>query len=173
MFHACHNFDQPLDSWGLYLTNVTNMKGMFIFCENFNQPLDSWGPYLTNVTDMSFMFCKCINFNQPLDSWGEYLINITDMTKMFADSVTLNQSFVNWDINENTDISDMFLDTVSMQETNYPPRIQDELILTTDTAFNLISREDENVLDYLKQDTKNIVFKFKNIYHFITKKNNI
>jgi hypothetical protein len=169
MFYDCHKFDQPLDSWGPYLTNVTDMSHMFHDCHNFDQPLDSWGwgPYLTNVRNMSFMFCKCINFNQPLDSWGRYLTNVTNMNFMFAYSGNLNQSFENWNINVNTDIINMFLDT-SMQETNYPPRITSELILKTDTSYNLLSLEDENVLDYLKQD-QNIVFKLNKIYYLTTK----
>jgi hypothetical protein len=161
------------------------------------------------------MFNGCKNFNQPLDSWGPSLINVTDMNYMFGFCVNLNQSFANWNINANADIGDMFYDTSLMQETNYPPRIQEQLlqgsetnsesldddidddiddnihdlaiqiyqqtnsipiinseltILPTATAYNMLSLADENVLDYLNENTnENIVFKFNNHYHFITK----
>ena len=46
------------------LSNVTNMREMFLHATSFNQPLNNWD--VSNVTDMFGMFNGATSFNQPL-----------------------------------------------------------------------------------------------------------
>ena len=78
MFQNCYTFNQPLNHWGPYLSNVVSMTSMFENCSTFNQPLDNWGPYLRNDLKTHKMFNGCSKFNQNLTSW-----NLKDTTNMF------------------------------------------------------------------------------------------
>ena len=59
MFHATESFNQPLDNWNV--SNVTNMREMFLHATSFNQPLNNWD--VSNVTDMRRMFNGARSFN--------------------------------------------------------------------------------------------------------------
>ena len=50
------------------MSNVTNMRGMFIRAESFNQPLNKWN--VSKVTNMEEMFYRAESFNQPLNNWN-------------------------------------------------------------------------------------------------------
>ena len=56
-------FDQPLNNWNV--SNVTNMRRMFLNATSFNQPLNKWN-VSNDVTYMRRMFDGADSFNQPL-----------------------------------------------------------------------------------------------------------
>ncbi len=76
------------------LSNVKNMRGMFLNCFSFNQDLSSWD--VSNVTDMLQMFCSCSSFNQDLSSWD--VSNVTNMSSMFSDCSAFNQNLGSWNL---------------------------------------------------------------------------
>jgi len=107
----------------LYVSNVTNMSGMFKSCENFNQSLNKWD--VSNVTDMSRMFEGCITFNQPLNNWD--VSNVTDMSAMFLDCRIFNNPLNNWDVSNVTDMSQMFYNCKNFDLFTYLSKWKDKV----------------------------------------------
>ncbi len=62
---AVINFNQNIGGWNV--SNVTNMRAMFIWAKNFNQDISRWD--VNNVTDMSGMFEEACSFDQDLSGW--------------------------------------------------------------------------------------------------------
>ena len=95
MFLETNNFNQDISDWDV--SNVTSMTAMFKgYKAAFNQPLNDWD--VSNVTSMSEMFKGYeAEFNQPLDKWD--VSNVTNMGSMFSMS-KFNQNISNWVINK-------------------------------------------------------------------------
>ena len=179
MFFGCRNFNQPLNEWGDKVSNVKNTLGMFALCINFNQPLHSWN--VSNVENMKGMFARCSNFNQPLNDWGDKLSKVKTMERLFFGCKTFNQPLNGWNLNEDTNIQEMFEGCLAINP-NYKPikypnilirydNVNSEDIKTTDTilpvgitALDVIAYEDINVLDHLNGDKNknNLVFYYNN-----------
>ena len=55
-----------IEDWDV--SNVKNMKEMFMDASSFNQPLNNWN--VSNVKFMDQMFLNASSFNQPLTNWN-------------------------------------------------------------------------------------------------------
>ena len=69
-----------IEDWDV--SNVKNMKEMFMDASSFNQPLNNWN--VSNVRDMTCMFVNVTSFNQPLNNWN--VSNVRDMYGMFSNA---------------------------------------------------------------------------------------
>jgi surface protein len=96
------NFNEDISRWNV--SNVTNMESMFADAKAFNQTLDTWN--VSNVTNMNSMFAGAENFNQPLDNWN--VSNVTNMGFMFAGAKSFNQPLNNWNVGNVTNMGSMF-----------------------------------------------------------------
>ena len=77
-------FNQPLNSWGNYLSNCTNMNSAFKNATYFNQPLTTWN--VTSVTDMGGMFeCDPSGGLTTSDSWTYANFNFDASNSDIAD----------------------------------------------------------------------------------------
>lgn len=112
LFRDATTFNQPLNAWDV--SNVTNMNDMFSFARAFNQDIqfvaggantggDAWNT--SNVQDMSSMFGGAVAFNQPIGNWN--VNNVTNMNQMFSAS-GFNQDIGNWNTSNVTDMGGMF-----------------------------------------------------------------
>ena len=73
------------------VSNVTNMRWMFVDAEAFNQPLNKWN--VSKVKDMESMFEGASSFNQPLNKWN--VSNVTRMARMFMGATSFNLNYCN------------------------------------------------------------------------------
>ena len=89
MFMNSKNFNQDLSKWNV--TNVKYMDGMFLNCVNFNRDLSKWN--VTNVKDMERMFDSCVEFNQDLRSWNDKLINLKKSRDAFKGCI-INEEYI-------------------------------------------------------------------------------
>ena len=174
MFEGATSFNQTLNDWDV--VSVTDMSRMFEGATSFNQPLNDWN--IVSVTDMSMMFEGATSFNQPLNDWD--ISNVTDMSNMFNGASSFNQDLTSWDVSnveeEQTDTNEQDEPDDIVTYTKVEPS---ELNISTDTppkpdvvTFDIISQENENVIDYLNFDKDNIAFKYNNSY-FLSNKNDI
>jgi len=124
------------------------------------------------------MFEGATSFNQPLNDWD--ISNVTDMSNMFNGASSFNQDLTSWDVSnveeEQTDTNEQDEPDDIVTYTKVEPS---ELNISTDTppkpdvvTFDIISQENENVIDYLNFDKDNIAFKYNNSY-FLSNKNDI
>ena len=81
-----------IEDWDV--SNVKNMKEMFMDSSSFNQPLNNWN--VSNVRDMKEMFSQATSFNQPLNKWN--VSNVEYMGGMFYDASSFNQPLNNWNV---------------------------------------------------------------------------
>ena len=81
-----------IEDWDV--SNVKNMKEMFMDASSFNQPLNNWN--VSNVRDMTCMFVNLTSFNQPLNNWN--VSNVRDMYGMFSNATSFNQPLNNWNV---------------------------------------------------------------------------
>ena len=65
------NFNGNISVWDV--SNVTNMRSMFLNCKAFNQDISGWD--VSNVTDMRYMFFGCEEFNQDISTWDVSGVN--------------------------------------------------------------------------------------------------
>lgn len=105
MFHHCEKLkgNNKFNDWNV--SNIRNMKSMFLVATSFNQPINHWD--VSNVTNMCGMFSKAKSFNQPLNNWN--VANVTDMNNMFSGAKAFNQPLDKWDVSKVTTMSCMFL----------------------------------------------------------------
>lgn len=76
------------------------LSNLFSACTVFNSPINNWD--VSNVTEMRMMFVDAVAFNQPLDSWDTG--NVTDMYAMFY-SQARDYGYSNWQMAFDQDIS--------------------------------------------------------------------
>jgi uncharacterized repeat protein (TIGR02543 family) len=100
MFMGATNFNQAIGHWNV--SNVTNMMGMFVDSP-FNQPIGDWN--VGNVKDMSDMFYYS-KFNQPIGNWN--VSNVEKMSQMFGDNNQFNQPIGDWNVSNVIDMQGMF-----------------------------------------------------------------
>ena len=86
------DFNGDIAGWNV--SNVTNMKTMFLGCESFNQDISNWN--VSNVTDMCGMFEYCTKFNQDISKWD--VSNVINMEYMFKGCESFNQDLSKWDV---------------------------------------------------------------------------
>jgi parallel beta-helix repeat protein/surface protein len=82
--------NQDISSWDV--SNVADMRNMFLFADSFNQPLNDWD--VSSVINMESMFNRAFIFNQALDEWN--VSSVTNMINMFLFANKFNQSINNW-----------------------------------------------------------------------------
>ena len=76
------NFD--VSRWNV--SNVINMRNMFVNCKNFNCDLSEWN--VSNVENMSGMFSGCITFDyKSIENWN--VSNVTNMQNAFKKCLSL------------------------------------------------------------------------------------
>jgi len=102
MFIVCRNFNGNINNWDV--SNVTNMSAMFGATNLYNQPLNNWD--VSNVTDMSLMFFRTSLFNQNINNWDTSSVNT--MSRMFEGSSVFNQPIDNWNVSSVTNMDSMF-----------------------------------------------------------------
>ena len=92
MFLGAESFNQPIGDWDV--SNVKNMSCMFKCAESFNQPIGDWD--VSKVTTMESMFDGAYLFNQPIGDWD--ISNVTDMRWMFYEAESFNQDLSSWQL---------------------------------------------------------------------------
>ena len=92
MFLDAESFNQPIGDWDV--SNVKDMRCMFKCAESFNQPIGDWD--VSNVTTMESMFDGAYLFNQPIGNWD--VSNVTDMRWMFYEAESFNQDLSSWQL---------------------------------------------------------------------------
>ena len=107
-------FNGNISDWDV--SNVTNMKLMFIDCD-FNGDLSDWD--VSNVTNMAGMFAHSKFNNKSICNWD--ISNVTNMTVMF-NNCDFNQDISHWKINPNCQIIDMFSINCKMKEKYKPSK---------------------------------------------------
>jgi|SaaInlStandDraft_1057018.scaffolds.fasta_scaffold14593_4 surface protein len=103
-------FNQDISSWDV--SNVLNMRGMFISAYEFNQDIGNWD--VSSVTEMNFMFWNAVSFNQDISSWD--VSNVTDMDLLFNAAVNFNQDISSWDVSNVTSMNSMFEAAMSFNQ---------------------------------------------------------
>ena len=91
-----------IDDWNV--SNVRNMRNMFLKCEKFNSDISNWD--VSKVTDMSGMFCGCKEFNQDISKWN--VSKVTTMEDMFNRCKKFNQDISKWNVSNVKNIERMF-----------------------------------------------------------------
>ncbi|MEQ5792435.1 BspA family leucine-rich repeat surface protein [Muricauda sp. NFXS6] len=86
------------------LSNVPNMRKMFMGASSFNGDLSEWD--VSSVTDMYGMFEGASSFNGDLSSWDVSAVNT--MSSMFKDASSFNGDLSGWDVSEVTHMNSMF-----------------------------------------------------------------
>ncbi|MCL6294525.1 BspA family leucine-rich repeat surface protein [Jejuia spongiicola] len=114
MFAGCENLvgTPAFNDWDV--SNVTNMKDMFISAILFNQPLDQWN--VSNVSNMSSMFFGAETFNQDIGNWN--VSTVSNMSSMFLGAGAFNQNLGAWDISSLSNASNM-LTSAQLSIENY------------------------------------------------------
>ena len=95
-----------ISSWDI--SNVTNMRGLFIREVDFNQDLSSWD--VSSVTNMREVFGETINFSSDLSSWD--VSNVNDMQAIFYFSKNFSSDLSSWDVSNVTNMSYSLVGTV-------------------------------------------------------------
>ena len=101
-------FNGNISGW--YVSNVTNMLGMFSFTALFNQPLNNWdvsNAVIGTSSPINFgMFTGAKAFNQPLDNWD--VSNKTEFGNLFSGATVFNQNLGAWDMSSAIYLAAMF-----------------------------------------------------------------
>ena len=92
------DFNGDISEWDV--SNVTNMKRMFLYVKKFNQDISKWD--VSNVTNMSYMFFGATSFNQDISSWD--VSNVIDMYGMFYGATSFNQDLSSWNVSNVRDM---------------------------------------------------------------------
>ena len=98
------DFNGDISEWDV--SNVTNMRGMFLGAYLFNQHIMDWD--VSNVTNMAGMFQHSTSFNQPISNWD--VSGVEFMHNMFSFAKSFNQDLSKWKINNKCNVTDMFWD---------------------------------------------------------------
>ena len=104
-----------IEDWDV--SNVTNMKELFMDKSNFNEDISRWNT--SNVTDMSRMFYDALKFNQDIGNWNTS--KVTNMEDMFSASAywykpSFNQDISRWDVSNVTNMSGMFYSAINFNQ---------------------------------------------------------
>lgn len=81
-----------LSKW--YVSNVTDMQGMFASTSKFNGNLSAWD--VSKVTNMKSMFNSAISFNTNISKWN--VSKVQNMHGMFASAKIFNSDISDWDV---------------------------------------------------------------------------
>ena len=101
------NFNDDISNWDV--SNVTNMRNMFVNATSFNQDISAWN--VSNVTNMSGMFGRALLFNQNINAWN--VSSVTDMSSMFAvfnalESSAFDGNISSWDVSSVSNMNAIF-----------------------------------------------------------------
>ncbi len=103
VFVGAESFNGDIGGWDV--SSVTNMGEMFSDATSFNGDIGSWD--VSSVRDMRFMFDSAGSFNQDIGGWN--VSSVTDMSRMFQDADSFNQDLSSWDASSVTDMAGMFI----------------------------------------------------------------
>ncbi|MCD6596063.1 MAG: BspA family leucine-rich repeat surface protein, partial [Bacteroidales bacterium] len=131
MFIYAASFNGDLSNWDV--SNVTDMSEMFSVTDSFNGDLSNWD--VSSVNDMSFMFNEALSFNGDLSNWD--VSNVTEMVQMFNLATSFNGDLSNWDVSKVIDMSDMFWG-VTLSTNNYDALLKgwSDLTLQNGVSFD-------------------------------------
>ena len=111
-------FNGDISSWDV--SNVTNMKGMFVGAKLFNQPIGDWD--VSKVTNMNHMFHSAKTFNQPIGDWD--VSNLTNTDEMFCGAKSFKQDLSKWKLKTNCRTYKMFNSTCPIKKVFKPKGIK-------------------------------------------------
>ena len=74
------------------VSNVTQMKSMFLNTNSFNQDIGAWDVSKVTITQQMFSYAQA--FNQDIGAWD--VSNVTNMTYMFVGAALFNQDLTDW-----------------------------------------------------------------------------
>ena len=97
-----------------YRTNITNMSRMFFRCTGLKE-VNLYRFVTDNVTDMSCMFTGC-KFLKRISNAKFNTQNVKDMSFMFCGCSSLKYIDLNFDINDNINVVDMFQGCYKLQK---------------------------------------------------------
>ncbi len=107
MFLGADNFNGDLNGWDT--VNVTNMVNMFANADSFNGDISDWNT--ANVTSMAFMFSRADSFNGDISGWDTGLV--TSFRGMFTGTNSFNGDISEWNTENVTDMAAMFDNAIS------------------------------------------------------------
>lgn len=85
------------------LSQVTNMRQLFLNARNFNDDLDDWNT--SNVTNMAQVFNGATNFNGDITTWD--VSNVTFFFRMFSAARRFNQDISSWDMSSANNVESL------------------------------------------------------------------
>ena len=95
--------DIDISQWDV--SNVKDMRYMFVDCENFNCDLSNWD--VSKVENMSHIFFKCEKFEgKGLENWDVH--KVKNMNDMFYECKNFNCDLSNWDVSNVENMEGMF-----------------------------------------------------------------
>lgn len=107
--------------------------GVFRNAKSFNQPINNWD--VSNVTDMRNVFIYTDSFNQPLDNWN--VSNVTKMDNTFNRAIAFDQSLANWDIRQVTGFTGFMLAVSNFSVSNYDATLISWAAQTLNSNINI------------------------------------
>ena len=86
---------KDIENWDV--SNVTNMSGMFINCRNFNCDLSNWD--VSSLRETEYMFDKCDKFKgKGLENWN--MSNVWNASQMFMFCTDLCCDLSKWNLSK-------------------------------------------------------------------------
>jgi surface protein len=104
------SFNQDISSWDV--GNVINMERMFFWNNSFNQDISGWD--VRNVTNMAQMFMLAQSFNQDISEWD--VRNVNNMKRLFEAAISFNQDISDWDVGNVSNMGNMFKGATSFNQ---------------------------------------------------------
>lgn len=110
-FHGCTNL-QIIANDSPNLSNVTDMRKMFMDATSFNSNISSWDT--SNIISMAHTFRGASSFNESLNKWD--VSHVEDMSYMFCNASSFNKNLTNWDTSSVMNMSFMFFNAQNFNQ---------------------------------------------------------
>jgi len=110
MFLLCETFNSNISNWDV--SKVTDMSGMFYGCKEFNSDISKWN--VSKVKTMEDMFSRCKKFNQDISKWN--VNNVENIERMFMACHDFNQNLDSWNIKDNVEMEGAFAFCKSLKQ---------------------------------------------------------
>ena len=110
VFMDTDSFNQDIGGWNT--SEVVNMAELFKNSKSFNQDISSWNT--SKVTNLATTFDGATVFNQNIGDWN--VSNVVVFMGTFANTQNFNQDIGNWDVSNATDMAGMFSSALSFNQ---------------------------------------------------------
>ena len=112
MFMRCPSLvaNSTIGEWNL--SNVTTMRSLFEQATSFNRYIGDWD--VSKVTNIAAMFQKALTFNQDISKWD--VSNVENMSVTFASANSFNHNISNWDVSNVRILHGTFANTDSFNQ---------------------------------------------------------